>query len=97
MIYVHQQEARFFASEGQTRSCVTSLRLAQWARLKTETQEVPILCIDDVGISLDSSRENKLYKQLGTLGQVFITSARKLQDLPSESHLIGVKSGSFML
>jgi len=97
MIYLHGQEARFFASEGQTRSCVTSLRLAQWARLKTVTEETPILCIDDVGISLDSSRENKLYKQLGTLGQVFITSPRKLHNLPSETHLIGVHQGSFTL
>jgi len=97
MIYVHGHEARFFASEGQTRSCVTSLRLAQWARLKNTTEETPILCVDDVGISLDANRENSLYEQLGSLGQVFITSPRKLQELPHEAHLIGVHNGSFTL
>ncbi|MCC5831768.1 MAG: DNA replication/repair protein RecF [Chlamydiales bacterium] len=97
IIRVGGQEARYFASEGQTRSCATGLRLAQWARLKDLTKETPILCVDDVGISLDASREEALYNRLGSLGQVFITSPKSLRHLPSEAHLIGVKGGSFTL
>lgn len=95
LIRVDGKEARFFASEGQTRSCVTALRLAQWSRLKKMTGEIPLLCIDDVGISLDKERENQLYNQLESLGQVFITSPRK-QTHP-HAHLIGVVGGSFTL
>ncbi len=96
VIYVNGQEARFYASEGQTRSCVTSLRLAQWARLKTITEETPILCVDDVGISLDSKREKSLYDQLGSLGQVFLTSPKMINELPEEAHLIGVQNNCFV-
>ncbi len=95
LIYLHGHEARHFASEGQTRSCVTSLRLAQWARLKRLTEETPLLCIDDIGISLDEGREQKLYEELDSLGQVFITSPR--HKLPVEAHLIRVSKGSFSL
>jgi DNA replication and repair protein RecF len=96
MIYVSGKEARLFASEGQTRSCATGLRLAQWARLKTITEETPILCVDDVGISLDANREHSLYKRLGSLGQVFITSPKSHRKLPVDAHLIGVKDGSVL-
>jgi DNA replication and repair protein RecF len=96
MIYVSGKEARLFASEGQTRSCATGLRLAQWARLKTITEETPILCVDDVGISLDANREHSLYKRLGSLGQVCITSPQSHRKLPVDAHLIGVKDGSVL-
>ncbi len=96
-ILIGGHEARFFASEGQARSCVTSLRLAQWARLKKATEETPLLGIDDVGFSLDAEREKRLYSQLSTMGQVFITSPRKNPDLPDLTHLIHIRNGSLFL
>lgn len=95
LLSIQGREGRLFASEGQTRSCVTSLRLAQWARLRAKSGEVPLLCIDDVGISLDAKREGALYDHLRSYGQVFITSPRVPKELPPETHLIGVSSGSF--
>lgn len=94
LIRIEGQEARVFASEGQTRSCVTSLRLAQWGRLKRVSREIPILCIDDIGISLDSNREKILYQQLASLGQVFITSPKVLHLADSEIHFLEIKQGN---
>lgn len=94
-IFIDDKEARFFASEGQTRLCVTNMRLAQWARLKSATDETPLLCIDDVGISLDAKKEQRLYERLTAYGQVFITSPQTNPQL--DAYLIGVNSGRFSL
>lgn len=96
LIKIEGQEARFFASEGQTRSCVTSLRLAQWGRLQRISREMPILCIDDVGISLDSNREKILYQQLTSFGQVFITSPKLLSLAHPEIQFLEIKEGDYL-
>jgi DNA replication and repair protein RecF len=95
LITLQNKEARQFASEGQQRACVASLKLAQWKWLQTFADQMPILSIDDIGISFDQAKENALYKRMEKLGQVFITSARKpTQEL--EGHLIHIESGSVL-
>lgn len=91
-ITIEGKEARQFGSEGQQRSCVASLKLAQWKWLKLFADHAPIFCIDDLGVSFDSSRENALFKRIEELAQVFITSARPIQLLSSAIH---VHNGNF--
>lgn len=76
-IAIGEKETRFFASEGQQRSCVASLRFAEWERLKRLSSALPLMLIDDVGVSLDSSRREKLLGQLQHLGQVFLTATEE--------------------
>ncbi len=76
-ISIGQKEARFFASEGQQRSCVAALRLAEWERLKILSNEVPLMLLDDVGVSLDDTRRERLLMHLQNLGQVFLTSTNE--------------------
>lgn len=68
------QEVRFFGSEGQQRTCVAALRLAEWSRLKSHSGLHPLMLVDDVGISLDGSRKERMMGHLFHLGQVFLTS-----------------------
>lgn len=72
------REAKFYASEGQARTMALALRLSEWEQLKALREEVPILAIDDVGISLDREREEKLYSYMPNFGQVFLTSPKEL-------------------
>lgn len=67
--------ARHFASEGETRSLVTALKLAEWERMRTLSGEDPLLLVDDIGISLDSSRLNNLFEVFSGIDQIIITSA----------------------
>lgn len=91
LIYLGEKEARKFASEGQQRSCITSLRLAHWKWLHTVLDEKPILCLDDVGVSFDRIREENLLNTIQNLGtQVFVTSARPL---PDPGHAIRIERG----
>lgn len=73
-IFVNGREARQFASEGQQRSVVSALKLAEWQRLKDLTEETPLMIIDDIGLGLDEQRRENLYKSLRSLGQVFLSS-----------------------
>lgn len=77
-ICIGSHEAKTFGSEGQKRLCVAALRLAAWERLKSAIGEMPLMLLDDVGMSLDENRNNRLLLHLESLGQVFITSTRNL-------------------
>lgn len=68
------KDARAFASEGQQRSCVVALRLAEWSRLREIALEDPLMLVDDIGMSLDSSRQRSLATALKTYGQVLIST-----------------------
>lgn len=74
IITLNGQEVRYFASEGQQRSCVAALRLAEWLRMKNLTKASPLMMIDDFGIGLDGSRRERLIELTATLGQVMLTS-----------------------
>lgn len=86
--WIDDKMAKAFASEGQKKSTIASLRLAQWDLLKDHFEQKPFLAIDDFGISLDGSRQANLYEKLESLGQVFITSPHILSF--SNSHCITI-------
>lgn len=73
-IYINQQEARSFASQGQLRSAIAALKLAQWSHLKDHHGIAPLFCIDDFGVHLDQHRRKRLLEHLSDFGQVFLTS-----------------------
>lgn len=89
LLELNQYEARHFGSEGQQRSCVSTLRMAEWMRLKAMSEEPPLFFIDDLGISLDSTRRRKLFGHLSDLHQVFLTATHPI-DMGSSSHLIEI-------
>lgn len=76
-IFIGDQEARTFGSEGQKRLCVAALRLAVWERLRKAIGESPLILLDDVGMGLDEERYGRLMQHLENVGQVFLTSTRR--------------------
>jgi DNA replication and repair protein RecF len=68
------QDARAYGSQGQQRTAVVSLKLAEAALVARRTGERPVLLLDDVLSELDGERRAALLRQVGTEGQVIITS-----------------------
>jgi DNA replication and repair protein RecF len=68
------QEARSYASQGQQRTAVVSLKLAEAAVVEERTGERPVLLLDDVLSELDLERRAALLRQVTEGGQVVITS-----------------------
>ncbi len=90
VIAIAGKEAKGFASEGQQRSAVVAMRLAAFEQLEILTENAPLMLVDDLGMSLDSSRREHLLDHLSKLnGQVFITTTDTLKILPGE-HLVTI-------
>lgn len=70
--FINGKEVKPYASQGQQRSVVLALKLAELETIKEE-KECPILLLDDVFSELDFSRQELLLKYLENQ-QVFITS-----------------------
>jgi len=68
------RDARAFASQGQQRSAVVSLKLAEAAIIAQRTREPPVLLLDDVLSELDPERRLALLERVGEQDQVIITS-----------------------
>ena len=76
-IILNGLDARRFASQGQTRSIIVALKLAELeaARLRGEK---PLFLLDDLSSELDLERRRNLVKILAEReGQVWITTTRE--------------------
>ncbi len=64
-----------FASQGQLKSFILALKLAQYRKLMKEKRTPPILLLDDIFDKLDNERGRQLLELLieGEFGQAFIT------------------------
>ncbi|MDF2577508.1 MAG: replication and repair protein RecF [Chlamydiales bacterium] len=83
-ICINELDAHLFASEGQQRSCVAILRLAEWQRLQDLTESSPFLSVDDIGLSLDPKRKSQLLEALTALpAQLFLTAPELLSSMPA--------------
>lgn len=71
-ITIDRQSARAFGSQGQKRSAVLALKLAEAELLFRLTGERPVILLDDVMSELDSGRQDYLLNHLNSC-QVFIT------------------------
>jgi DNA replication and repair protein RecF len=80
-VWLDEREARFYASQGQQRTAVLSLKLAELHYLAEVTGEQPVLLLDDVMSELDPSRRERLLAALEPGPQALITAA-DLNDLP---------------
>ena len=73
-IYMNENLADLFASQGQQRTIVLSLKIALIDLIKDEIGEYPILLLDDVLSELDQTRKNMLLDILNQKIQTFITT-----------------------
>ena len=76
---------RHFASQGQLKSFVLALKMAQYALLEKESGRKPIFLLDDIFDKLDQQRVTQLMRMLISrqFGQLFITdtSRQRMQEV----------------
>lgn len=72
---VNGADVRRFGSEGQRRSAVLALRMAELELVRSQTGEEPVVLVDDVTAELDPLRRRAFMPLLGGRGQVFLASA----------------------
>lgn len=71
-IEINEKSSRNYASQGQQRSCVLALKLAEAEILTSSIGEEPIVLLDDVMSELDNRRQDYILNSIKGF-QVFIT------------------------
>ena len=98
---VEGRDARRFASQGQARALVLSLKVAEIENLREQLGRPPLLLLDDVSSELDPERNRELLSYLAGLpAQVLLTTtdpAPLLSRLEGQSALWRLSSGRLSL
>ena len=76
-ILINNKKVNIYGSQGQARTSVLSLKLAELEIIYDEIDEEPILLLDDFMSELDENRRNNLTKAIKN-NQVFITCTDKI-------------------
>ncbi len=91
-----------FGSQGQQKSFLIALKLAQFEFLKSIKQKTPIILLDDIYDKLDESRVQQLMLLVSSegFGQIFITDthqdriARIFKKIKTDFKLFKIKNGN---
>ncbi|MCL2928522.1 MAG: DNA replication/repair protein RecF [Trichodesmium sp. MAG_R01] len=94
---INDTPARQYGSQGQQRTLVLALKLAELQLIEEVVQEPPLLLLDDVLAELDLHRQNQLLEAISNRFQTLITTTHLgcfdgqwLQD----TQILSVKSGN---
>jgi len=87
IIYINNKESKLFASQGQQRSLVLTLKLSEVEIIKKDIGVYPVLLLDDVFSELDEDRRMYLTNLFSNM-QTFITVTDAVEIKGLEDHNI---------
>jgi DNA replication and repair protein RecF len=98
-IMLNGLDVRAQASQGQHKTVLIALKLAEYHFLDEHLDETPMLLLDDVFSELDDERLTRVLALTQGLGQTFITSAntnllRALEVVQGAHHALRIESGN---
>lgn len=91
-VKINGRDARSFGSQGQQRSAVLAMKLAEAGILGAKKGEKPVILLDDVLSELDPARQNYLLNKLEGM-QVFITCCEKEIEA---ANMVRIENGRLM-
>ena len=74
IIKINDKECKYFASQGQQRSAILALKLAEIEIIKDEIGEYPVLLLDDVLSELDNKRKSYLIEHIEGIQTIITTT-----------------------
>jgi DNA replication and repair protein RecF len=92
---INDMALRNYASQGQHKTFLISLKVGEFNYLKERTRETPLFLLDDVFSELDDRRTRRVLNFLGEFGQTFITSTS--QTLADEATAFGEANRRFFI
>lgn len=97
--FINDVDAKKYASQGQQRTLVLALKLAELDIIKEKTGEEPVLLLDDVLAELDNVRQNYLLRAIGENTQTIITSVDTLafdEEFLSDVDIVNIFQGQIV-
>ena len=95
MIYINGRQVNIYGSQGQHRTTILSLKLAELQVIYDEIGEYPILLLDDFMSELDNKRKKSFLENIENI-QVVITCTEKLNAENLEFTSFNVVNGEIM-
>ena len=92
MIYINNEPVNIYGSQGQNRTVILSLKIAELQVIYDEIGEYPILLLDDFMSELDEKRRNNFIDNIKNT-QVIITCTEKIKNINTEHKIFNVKKG----
>jgi len=93
LFYVKQDKAKNFASRGQCRTVILSLRLAQLEVIMRERGEYPVLLLDDITSELDYSRRQYLFDKVKGMQAIITCTDAELMGRENEAKFFKIDNG----
>lgn len=93
---INQTPARYYGSQGQQRTLVLALKLAELKLIEQVVGEPPLLLLDDVLAELDPNRQKQLLEVIGDRFQTIITTTHIdifNYEWIKNSQILGVEAG----
>ncbi len=91
-LYINDKEIGIFGSQGQHRSAILSIKLSELEIIKEETEENPILLLDDFMSELDKERRENFLEDVNNT-QIIITCTDKLELKNENKKIFYVENG----
>ncbi len=104
LFLLNNNEVKRFGSQGQQKSFLIGLKLAEFQCIAERKKFKPLLLLDDIFDKLDDNRIRKIMQFVaeGMFGQLFITDARParcvelLKEIKLEAGLVNIENGTFV-
>ena len=93
VIYINDKEVSIYGSQGQNRTVILSLKLAELNVIYDEIGEYPIFLLDDFMSELDEKRRKNFLNNIENT-QVILTGTEKIDLKNLEYKLFNVKNGN---
>ena len=83
-----------YGSQGQQRTAVLALKVAEYAVMRDRANEAPLLLLDDVLSELDETRAAAFLEAVGTYEQAFVTATHLPAGLPDAAAVYRIENAN---
>ena len=94
-IYLNDLEVKSFGSQGQQRTSLLSIKLAELEIFKEVFNEYPLLLLDDVFSELDEGRKIRLFERVKNLQTIITTT--KFDLVNKDTNIIKIEDGKIVI
>lgn len=92
VIYINNKDVSIYGSQGQNRTVMLSLKLAEISVIEEELGEYPVLLLDDFMSELDNKRIKNFFEKIKNI-QVIVTCTEKINIENLNFFVYNVKNG----
>lgn len=95
-LYINENEVKIYASQGQQRTAVLSLKMAQMEHINEVREEYPVLLLDDIMSELDITRRMYLANRIKGKQVIITCTDSEVVDTDNGTGLFQVENGKIL-